>query len=202
MANTQSNNKLSFAYSYGFTEGKVHSKKLTKLLKQAGYIPSSSPEKADIVIAHSAGCWYKIESFSPKLLIYVGMPLPTGNAAKIWFQSNKITSKALIKQKRRLRLIKSICLNALYLLRHPFRNFAIINKVDHAEPRNFKESLVVFVSNQHDPWPKTNRLKDLVHGEPWSFISLKGTHNNLWHEPDKYVKLIDHYARLLAKTDH
>lgn len=201
MANTKSTKHLSFAYSYGFTEGKVHSRKLTALLKKAGYTLSDNPASADIIIAHSAGCWYKLDQLDPRLIIYVGMPLPTKRAGSIWLQANKMSFKALLKQGKFFRLLKSICFNAGYMLRHPLRNLDIIRKAEHALPVSFNNALTVFVMNRYDPWPQSNRLTKLIGSEPWSFVSLSGMHNNLWHEPEKYVKLINHYARILAKTD-
>jgi hypothetical protein len=201
MANTKSNKNLSFAYSYGFTEGKVHSRKLTKQLIKAGYRLETNYADADLIIAHSAGCWYKLDGLKPKLMVFVGMPLPNKNAGAVWLESNKISAKALLKHGRLLKFLKSIVYNVMYLLRHPRRNFDIVRKAQHAMPPRFKDTLTVFVINKHDPWPQSQRLNGLLAAEPWSFIGLDGTHNNLWHEPEKYIKIIDHYAELLAKTD-
>ena len=46
MANTPLTKPLSFAFSYGFTEGKLHSRQMTRLLKKAGYTPARDPKQA------------------------------------------------------------------------------------------------------------------------------------------------------------
>jgi hypothetical protein len=56
----------------------------------------------------------------------------------------------------------------------------------------------IFIINRDDPWPQSESLKDLVNTMPWSFIGLPGAHNDIKENPDGYVAIINHYARLLA----
>ncbi len=202
MANTKSNKPLSFALSYGFAEGSAHGRKISRLLKEAGFVPAAQLSDADIIIAHSAGCWLMQEGAKPTIVLYVGMPLPLTNAQKIWLKSNWLSLRSVLAKGNIINMLRGFILNSYYSLKHFRRSVAIVKGVSTAVPTVFGSANTIFIANQHDPWPRSSRLQGYIDKQhKWSFISFPGSHNNIWQHPAYYVDIIKKYAELLAKTD-
>lgn len=201
MANTPLSKPFSFALSYGFVEGSAHGRKISRLLQQAGLVPAKNLISADVIIAHSAGCWLLPDDAKPKLILYVGMPLPLTSAQKIWLKANWLNVKSFLAKGNIIKMIRIAALNTYYGLRHARRSLDIIHGVNTAKPTIFAGATTIFIANQHDPWPRSARLSDYINSESWAFLSLPGSHNNIWQHPAYYVDIIKNYAELLAKTD-
>lgn len=196
MANTSSKTKpsLSSAISYGLSGGPAHARKISKLLRQAGYTPTKNFIDADVVIAHSAGCWLIPDTARPKMVVYIGMPLAQARPRRTWMTAN---TASFIKGNV-LRNTQTRFKNTYYWLRQPVRNVNIVRNAKIARPVILPGVPAVFISNRHDPWPKSERLQTHLDTKDWAFISLPGTHDDIWEHPERYVAIINHYARLLA----
>lgn len=192
---------MTFALSYGFVEGSAHGRKISKLLIKTGLEPANSLATADIIIAHSAGCWLLPDNAHPKLTLYIGMPLPLTSAQKIWLKTNWLSMKSLLAKGNVFKMLRGALLNVYYGMRHPRRSVSIMKGAKTAEPTIYPGSTTIFIANQNDPWPHSGRLFDYIKRENWAFMSLPGSHDNIWHHPDYYVDIIKKYAELLAKTD-
>lgn len=201
MENIESSRPLTFAISYGFVEGSFHALKLDRLLKKAGFVPAKNMHDADIIIAHSAGCWLIPNNAKPKLVIYVGMPLPLTSAQKTWLKSNWLSMRLFISKGHVFQMLRIGLLNTYYALLQPRRSLDIIHGSKSAQPVIFPDSSTVFIANRHDPWPRSKQLDNYVESNGWSFLSLPGSHNNIWQHPIYYVDIIKKYARLLAKAN-
>lgn len=59
---------------YGWPEGKWHGKLLTKSLIASGYVMATSSSEADIIIAHSAGCYMIPPDSKAKVMLLIGIP--------------------------------------------------------------------------------------------------------------------------------
>jgi len=196
MAATNSKPKT-YCICYGLMGGHRHGFKLNRLMKQQGYALKPIKE-AEIIIAHSAGTWLIPEDANPKLVVYVGMPL------------NKQIPKQTLKDAKLLmvknspfwsnfnREIKSL----YYGLTQPRRNWHIVKMAKTAKPVILPGVPAIFVINKEDPWPRSDaKLKSLMQAMPWAFIELPGAHDDIGLHSERYVEIIDHYARLLAQAD-
>jgi hypothetical protein len=195
MASTVSKPKaLRFAVIHGLTGGPIHSRKLNRLLRQAGFKPTKQADSADIIIAHSAGCWLIPTSAKPKLVLYVGMPLAQTNPRRTWLAANA----AMFKSRDIIQALKVRLKNTYYSVRQPRRNLRIIRMAKIAQPVILPNAKGVFIANQHDPWPKSDKLQNHLDEYDWAFLSMKGFHDDIWQHPEYYVAIINHYAKLLA----
>jgi len=194
MAATASSKPLSYAFSYGFVGGPLHARKFKRLMNHASFVYTLLPQKADIIIAHSAGCWLVPEDCRPKLLIYVGMPLAQMSPRQSLLKANA----AALKNNDLGRTLITKTKTTYYGLRQPRRNLAIVRMSKTARPVVLPKVSSIFIANKHDPWPKDKALDEYVKNHNWSFINLPGTHDDVWEHPDRYVEIINHYARILA----
>lgn len=197
MATIDSNPKqtLSYAFSYGLFCGPRHSKQLTSMLNQAGLRLASNSTQADIIIAHSAGCWFN-PAPRPKLVIYIGPAL--GQPIFItWLRANKYNIVSFIHEhliKNGARIYSS---NFMYGFLQPLRSLKIILMARHAACNPPQKSSVLVIVNRYDPWPQSAALNTYVDQKPWTFIALPGSHDNIWANPKLYVELITIYAQQL-----
>lgn len=186
------NSKFSFAISYGLVGGPLHSKGLRKQMAKAGFNPASLRE-ADIIIAHSAGCWLMPKNAKPKIVLYIGMPLASSKPTETWRKA----VKSGYKNNSFKRNLKGSSKNAFYGITQPRRNLNIICSASNSKPAIIKGAASIFVANKHDPWPTGENLVKVVNNHDWAFIGLGGSHDDIWDHPDHYVEVINHYAKLL-----
>lgn len=194
MAATDSSPNHIVGIGYGFLEGPLHARLFRKQLTKHGLRYSGNHAECDILLAHSAGCWYLSQELSPKLTVYVGMPLAKQRTRRTLWQSN--LQDVIHLSWRHLAVVG--VKNIYYALLHPRRNWRIMQQADAAEPTMFSSSQHIFIANQHDPWPRGNALEHYLEHHDWAFISLPGSHNNLWEDPEQYIAILEHYAELLA----
>jgi hypothetical protein len=197
MANTDSPTKgLSFAISYGLVGGRAHSKKLNNLMRAEDYSPDILTT-ADIIIAHSAGCWLLPQTVKPKLIVYVGMPLAQASWRDTFLNAN-VTS---FTHKNFLRSLSTKSKSTYYGLRQPRRNLNIIRMAKNSHSVIFTDIPSIFIANRYDPWPRSEQLQQFISSYDWAFISLPGSHDDIWERPQRYVAIINHYARLLDQAN-
>lgn len=193
--------QLSYAISYGLVSGPGHGRQFRKLLDAAGYVQSQAMASADILIAHSAGCWMLPAGLAPKLVFLVGPALNEPSATN-WAHANLENIKAFTGNHHVLKGTKLISFNIFYALLQPKRSRAIIRQAKHADLQSFSNSQVIFIANRKDPWPHPAGLESYIQDKPWAFMSLPGSHENIWEMPDRYVAIINHHAKqLLAQAN-
>lgn len=199
MVSTHSADKqpLIYSISYGFLGGAGHSRKLRRLLQQQGYKSATINSPIDIIIAHSAGTWLIPPNTTPKLVVYIGMPLNKSDPTKTFRQAHHGNVEAFLQARQPLKgLCVALC-SAYYGLRHPYHNLHISRGASTAKPVIKPGARHIFIMNRDDPWPQSPQLVTYLAEQDWAFISLPGSHDNIWQHPEQYVAIINHYARLL-----
>lgn len=189
--------QLTYAMNYGFITGPRHSRRLRELLGQAGYAETTDLAKADIIIAHSSGCWLLPVNISPKLMCFFAPALNPAISSS-WYQANWLPVWTTIKQGAWANVTRATARYALYGTTQFRRNLRIIRGIKQAKLPACAHSQVVFIANHDDPWPQAPILRTYLRDRPWAFISLSGAHEAIWQHPDLTVAIINHYARLLA----
>ncbi len=194
MANTSSRNGLTFAICYGLGGGPMHARNFLSLMKGAKITPAQKVGEADIIIAHSGGCWLIPKTAKPKLVVYVGMPLEQDNPRQAWRASNA----AMFKSDGVVYGLINRLKNLYYCLRQPIRNLKLIGMSKTAQPVILPKAQAIFITNRDDAWPRPNKIKKYINKYDWAYISLTGAHDDIWHHPAQYIDIIERYARLLA----
>src|SRR5690348_14896227 len=72
--------KPSVALLYGFGEGTWHGRRFRSVLETQGFTVADQAEEADIVIAHSAGCFYLPQTSKKQLTVLIGPPYWPGRS--------------------------------------------------------------------------------------------------------------------------
>ncbi|HXE10346.1 MAG TPA: hypothetical protein VN554_02870 [Verrucomicrobiae bacterium] len=190
--------KPTYAISYGFLGGPAHSRRLRSMLHKQGLLPTRNLQEADIIIAHSAGCWLIPSGSSARLVIFIGMPLAQANRGKAYRQANISNFTNSCKDLKLFSWITGVCLDWYYALIQPRRNWTIIRRSRRAVPSVVPTAAHIFISNRYDPWPKSEQLDKLIRSKEWTFVEFPGSHEDIWRHPERYASIISHYARLLG----
>jgi hypothetical protein len=194
MTTTASNKSLTYFISYGILGGPLKGRVMCQRLNSFGLIPVKAAAEADIIIAHSAGCWLIDPAAHPKLVIYIGLPVKTASL-KMFMLATKMINRYSVGPRHRF---NHAWWGIFYGITRARRNMTIIRRARTATIPEFAHAQHVLAANQYDPWLKTARYATLMATKPWAFISLSGSHDNIWEEPEKYCEIVEHYARLLA----
>lgn len=180
------------AIRYGVVCGPAHGKRFRAELQKAGYKYVKRLEEADIIVAHSAGCFWLPEAPTKQRLLMIDPP---------YWPGRSIGERAW----RRLRTsvqFRKYGYSFFYWLEHYLwyffysvkdapRTWRIIKtapKYDLA--LKVKNQRAILVRNDDDDWlsPDLDSLRII---NPHLIIKkLPGEHEDCWHNPKPYVKLL------------
>src|SRR5664279_3252414 len=82
---------------YGFLGGPAQGRKLDALLEAQDLKPAAKTQEADILIAHSAGCWLIPRNAKARLVVFVGMPLAHDKPGRTFREANWQNIVAVMK---------------------------------------------------------------------------------------------------------
>lgn len=170
--------------AYGWPEGKWHGKHFRESLRKAGYQNTNSLKQADIIVAHSAGCYMLPDSLTAKLILLIGIPNWPGRSLF------KCTSEKVILEKKNLYWFQKTLFHILYGVSQPRRLFNAYR--NHRKKYILANNAirVLAIRNKHDTYmdASTNRKLSVERG--WVYKDLEGQHDDLWQNPQPYLDLI------------
>jgi len=177
---------ISVAIIPGFGEGRIQSQKLRQALLTSGYRIASDPKTADIIIAHSAGCYLLPKQYRARAVFNIGYPL--------WPSRNILRSlqAKLADEYRRLGLVtwsRKIALNTLQALNVPHTWHCARGWRTREQSLQKRMAQQYFLRNKDDTYCHPDALRETA-GENYVYISLPGYHDQLWDEPEPYVHLL------------
>jgi hypothetical protein len=189
------------SFIYGFTEGEWQGHRFRKALAVADYSITKDVRSADIIIAHSGGCYYvPLDLRDDQLVILInptywpGKPLARRAAA----MSLQIVKAIRCGNEPLFQLHKTFR-NLGYLFWHSGKNYEIIRRAKKFElPVEAKHRNTIIIRNLHDPW-LTPDLKNLKRLNPHlQILELSGEHDDCWVHPERYINLLQSESERLT----
>lgn len=180
---------------YGWSEGKAHGKKFRKALKSRGMSYTKNLQDADAIVVHSGGCYLIPSDLNAKLILLINYPNYKGK--RISKSLREKLKSEFIEPQSMPHQLRKVLYNILYLAIRPIHHIRI--------RRGYKRKVIpqttgqyLVIRNQKDSYmhPKTT----LRHAKErdWNILSLPGLHDDLWLNPDRYIKII---SKLLRDTN-
>jgi len=177
---------------YGVFSGERNGRRLRKALRSAGYAITKHTEEADIIIAHSAGCFWLPEAPSRQKLLLIDPVYWPGKTIK-----ERIRHKARTNFRfrtygyaTRYWLAKNLW-GVYYAVRDAARTTRIRQ---HAEQYDLEQIIrghrALLVRNNDDAWltPELGKLQKI---NPHLIIKhLPGEHDDWYFNPQPYVDLL------------
>jgi hypothetical protein len=162
--------------------------KFRRELEVAGFAITRDAVHADVIVAHSGGCFVLPKTYQAKLVLVVGLPCWPGKSTlqtlcqKIWLDMHSHEHTAAEW------LVKTFW-NSLY-----FWNMLYNYQMWRGQQRGAHRTITnaVLVRNKDDATctPDYTHFR-FKHTPP--LVSFAGQHDDLWHHPRKYIDLIRHY---------
>lgn len=177
---------------YGIFGGERLGKRLRKALHQAGYRVTKDAKQADIIIAHSAGCFWLPPANPRQQIILIDPP---------YWPGRTIRERAHARTQSNWHFYKRDYSLCRWLAKNLWGTFYAI--FDHQRTRqitrfapnydlaaDIRGRRVILVRNEHDDW-LTNDLAPLrvIHPD-LRVVHLPGDHEDWYHHPQRYVDLL------------
>ncbi len=163
-------------------------RQLVKALKQAGFTMVSDASQADVIIAHSGGCYLVPEHNRARLIVQIGLAYWPGH---IWLLSTVRKVAREISAARHEHRLGEWGRKWLYHMLYAFNLGPALRMArNHAatKPWNSPQRQII-VRNRHDVYCSPEVYKLAFRG-PRAFISLPGEHDDCWDHPERYVSLL------------
>lgn len=179
------------AIIYGWGEGAWESKEFRKLLELRGFTIVDKTHQADIIFAHSLGCYLVPNDVTKKEIFLVGLPYWPGRGS---FKSVLIKLYGEIKYHRRNQdlgwWLAKILHNGWYILTRPSASYYGLTRRKISNLPNSSKNKVLIVRPGYDTFCHPNIMKVLPKNKVDKFIEIGGAHDDCWVKPSPYVDLI------------
>lgn len=176
----------------GWAENRWKTSDLLKQLEAAGGRFAKKVEKADIIIAHSAGCHMITSGLPAQLVVLIGPTYCPGRsllirAAKEWLFDSLFYFRNLL-------IVPWLLKNIYYLvygLLHPLKSLRIFQLIRQPLPEATLHGYKTLVIRNIDDYFCDQTIDELVQAWPSSALKkLPGRHDDIWVNPRPYIETI------------
>ena len=173
---------------YGVCEGPRIASRLIRALTTAGFGMTRNAAEADIIIAHSGGCFALPQTHRATMVLLVGLPCWPGKSTlkstqqKIWLDMRSSSHDPA-------RWLLKTFWNSIYFW-NMRNNYAMFRGQRRQAHRSIAHA--VLVRNKDDVTCTPNHAHfRFKHSPP--LVSLPGQHDDIWLHPKSYINLIRQY---------
>lgn len=177
--------QLKVGISYGFAEGPGNARRMIKFLKQSGFSITRKLHEADIIIAHSGGCFLIPENGRANIVMMIDLPYWPGKHPRIGFKE-----KLKLEPRDRDWLKKSL-INFMYFFAWPnrwYRMYKAWGQVRVPSKANYPS--IIAVRDEHDTFMHPIESEALAEKHGWHTHTLRGEHDDLWANPRPYIDIL------------
>ncbi|MDB5164162.1 MAG: hypothetical protein JWS12_780 [Candidatus Saccharibacteria bacterium] len=186
-------NSKTFVLVYGFGEGNWHSKKMKAELAKRGYVEADKDNAADVVIAHSGGCYFLPDTHKHQLLVLIGPPYwPGKSLASRFIKKSYLDLSQSLKHKKLGYWWQKTAWNMVYLLGDiplALRMSGTVRKKYFHEQITHNRVLILRADRDAFCSPQIDDL--LIKGRHFTVKQIQGQHDDCWLYPEKYLELVD-----------
>ncbi len=182
-----------YALVYGFLEGPWHGQSLRAELEKRGLKPAPA-KSADIVVAHSGGCYFVPESVTNVLLIdppyWPKKSLIKSLGQNIYQNTAERTQEGNLG----LLIAGQFWWMAYAVIRFPY-NVRLGWRASNKPFYNSAKGKVAIIRNRNSVFCSTEIKKVRAQGRTFSFYEFGGDHNDVYVHPEAYADLIAELAK-------
>lgn len=183
------------AILYGLAEGPRLASKLVSALQKADYKVTIDAAEADVILAHSGGCFVVPRSNRSSVILLTGLPTHKGRALRRHIVKKvRHDTRNSIGQGASLKLFW----NLFYIVTRPGYHFSMWrNSRIESLPTG---SHIAVVNNLEDLLSEPGELEKLSKKNGWNIIDLPGGHDDLWNDPKPYIDMISRFDSLATSA--
>lgn len=180
----------SVAIIAGWAEGSWQTRKFSAALEHAGYTFRDS-KSADVIIAHSLGCYLVPKETAAKHIVLIGLP---------YWPGRSVLASVVLKLKSEIRLhrrdkslgwwINKTIHNGWYIVAHLPKTYRGITGRKLANLPDGTKHKVILIRADDDSFCHPDAMKKLSPAKNYSFFKMPGAHDDCWLKPEPYVDLL------------
>ena len=177
------------AILYGFCEGSQTGKRFEASARQAGFEIVKDARTADVIVAHSGGCYLVPEKNSATKILLVGPSCWPGKPLPMAFLQKFYRDFKAHSQDDALRFwCHKTLWNSVYVW-NVWANWRMLLAMKLFMYRQFDPATAVIVRNANDTFVTPN-VANLPFASNIQIVNLPGEHDDLWTYPEKYINLM------------
>jgi len=148
--------------AYGWPEGKLHGTLFRKALISANYQIAQTAEEADIIIAHSAGCYMIPSDVKAKLILLIGLPNSPKSLIKCTFYKIKLEQK-------NMQWFQKTLYHIFYAISQPIKLLSVYKSFKRKYVPVFTENKVLLIRNAQDTYMEKGLAESLAMRRGWQY---------------------------------
>jgi hypothetical protein len=180
------------AIIHGWAGGNWLTKTFTEYLKKSDFISTKRPAEADIIFAHSAGCYKIPKEAQAELIILHGPPHWPGKSIISRLAIHKFNdTRLLAKQQGWFYILKKLGWETIYIFVHPTVIFvALSNHRSLGFLEALKDKHVILIRNKNDRFCSPEIDGVIRAYKNIKFVELPGQHDDYYTNPKPYIDLL------------
>ncbi|HSX08145.1 MAG TPA: hypothetical protein VLG11_04600 [Candidatus Saccharimonadales bacterium] len=159
-----------------------------------GWRVTSRASEADVVVAHSGGCWIVPETNATKTILLANPPCDyKGSLLHNTNRKVALDYKAHKKAHDLGVFARKHFWNGVYFFTHVPRHLAMFKltaRYKAALPSLHAQKIIV-TSTKGDPWTGNISLHNIATHPGYCFLSMPDGHDDLWLHPERYLDIIE-----------
>jgi hypothetical protein len=175
----------------GWSEGPWQSRKFRQLLKGSGFKVTKNVRDADIILAHSAGCFWIPINIRAALILLVG---PNYWPGRSYFMAAVLNTVGGLKHHRANGSViwwaTKLLHNTWYILSRPLTTLRLFKHVTEENLPFDGARKILLIRNQRDSFCHPDIQELLPKTKGYKFLEFEGDHEDCWLNPQPYVDLI------------
>ncbi|HVX48211.1 MAG TPA: hypothetical protein VHA05_02530 [Candidatus Saccharimonadales bacterium] len=180
---------------YGWSEGRWHSKKMRRLLEMHGFEITKNADEADILIAHSMGCYLVPPDSKSKAILLIGLPYWPGRPVPLSVLLNTFSNIRSSWRDGSGWWLNKLVHNIWYILASPMATYhAMTRRKLSRLPRASAKRQVVLLRNAGDMFCHPDIARMLPSDLGYEYVNLEqALHEDCWLNPAPYIELAEKY---------
>ncbi len=176
----------------GFAGGPKHTKLFRKALLEEGFEIIKKPKEADVIIAHSTGCYDLPLLSKAKVFVLIGPPYWPGESLLIrGRRKHKFDKEFILKNygKRHWRIKKLWAY--YYIIAKPHYMWLVLRNKSKLEFLERVESKkLILIRNRQDKYCSPEISKSIETNANVEFYEMPGGHDDYYTNPKPYIDLL------------
>ncbi len=169
--------------SAGFPESRWHTKRFMPFLEEQGFEMTHDMSEADIIIAHSGGCYMLNSQKAAKLILLIGLPY--------WPGKNLISCLAgkVKLEKKDKRFFEKTLFSVFYGIIYIPKWIIMLRAYLRKDFDVIRADKVLLIHNEQDTFMNSKESQKISKQHGWQYVSMPGQHDDLWDNPGPYISL-------------
>ena len=185
---------LSVAIIYGFAEGPAHGRALRAALISDGFSIEKAPSHADIIITHSGGTMFLPNPLTARMVLIVAPSCGRDRRSvrRVAWAKFENNLPYFLENGQGTAWLRKFILNVSYLVIDLKHSLLMASSTVRGLDRlpSVRADSIVVVSYERDPWSGYMPQEEMAKHPSYRFIKRTGVHDDLWINPEYYVKLL------------